>query len=201
MWANRIVLWFYKYLLVITFFCSDVQVIQSSEWPWILGLQGSTVKEIFSYAFEENMDVALLAFTSWFVWNRRNQLRFKESACPLNQILPLVKERKMEFQRLLLTIVKMQHRKHTRWKPPDRDYYKVNYDGAIFEQQGKQAQALSSETQMGKLWHLCPNQFSSPQQFHRWKQWQQGKRRNLLLRSVLIKSSWKATLRFSTKTS
>ena len=43
----------------------------------------------------------------------------------------------MEFQRLLLTTVKMQHRKHTRWKPPDRDYYKVNYDGAIFEQQGK----------------------------------------------------------------
>ena len=34
------------------FFCSDVQVIWSSEWPWISGLQGSTVKEIFSYAFE-----------------------------------------------------------------------------------------------------------------------------------------------------
>ena len=31
----------------------------------------------------------------------------------------------------------MQHRNHTRWKPPERDIYKVNYDGAIFEQQGK----------------------------------------------------------------
>ncbi|XP_023926109.1 uncharacterized protein LOC112037500 [Quercus suber] len=31
----------------------------------------------------------------------------------------------------------MQHRKHTRWKPPDRGYYKVNYDGAVFEQQGR----------------------------------------------------------------
>ena len=31
----------------------------------------------------------------------------------------------------------MQHKKHTRWKPPDRDCYKVNYNRAIFEQQGK----------------------------------------------------------------
>ena len=95
------------------------------------------MKEIFSYAFKENMDVVLLAFTSWSVWNRRNQLRFEESACPLNQILPLAKEKEREFKRLQPRTLKMQHRKHTRWKPSDRDCYKVNYDGAIFEQQRK----------------------------------------------------------------
>ena len=30
-------------------------------------MQGSSVKDIFSYAFVENKDVALLAFTSWVV--------------------------------------------------------------------------------------------------------------------------------------
>ena len=119
------------------FFCSDVHVIWSVEWSWIAALQGHTMKEIFSYAFEEKMDVTLLAFTNWSVWNRRNQLHFKENACPLNQILPLAKERKREFQCLQPTTLRMQHRKHTRWKPPERDYYKVNYDGATFEQQGK----------------------------------------------------------------
>ena len=114
-----------------------MQVIWRSEWPWIADLQGHTVKEIFSYAFEEKMDVALLAFTSWFMWNRRNQLHFKENVCPLNQILPLAKERKREFQCLQPTTLRMQHRNHTIWKPPERDIYKVNYDGAIFEQQGK----------------------------------------------------------------
>ncbi|KAK9993039.1 hypothetical protein SO802_022742 [Lithocarpus litseifolius] len=59
-------------------------VIWSLEWSWISGMQGSSVKEIFSHAFAENKDVALLAFTGWTVWNRRNQLRFKESACPLD---------------------------------------------------------------------------------------------------------------------
>ena len=95
------------------------------------------MREIFSYAFEEKMDVALLAFMSWSVWNRRNQLHFKENACPLNHILPLTKERKREFQCLQPTTLRMQHQNHTRWKPPERDIYKVNYDGAIFEQQGK----------------------------------------------------------------
>ena len=95
------------------------------------------MKEIFSYAFEEKMDVTLLAFTNWSVWNRRNQLHFKENVCPLNQILPLAKERKREFQCLQPTTLRMQHQKHTRWKPPERDYYKVNYDGATFKQQGK----------------------------------------------------------------
>ena len=83
------------------------------------------------------MDVALLAFISWSVWNRRNQLHFNKNACPLNQILSLAKERKREFQCLQPTTLRMQHRNHTRWKPPERDIYKVNYDGAIFEQQGK----------------------------------------------------------------
>ena len=119
---------------MLCFFGSDVHVIWSAEWSWIADLQGHTVKEIFSYAFEEKMDVTLLAFTSWSVWNRRNQLHFKENACPLNQILPLAKERKREFQCLQPITLRMQHRKHTRWKPPERDYYKVNYDGATFKQ-------------------------------------------------------------------
>ena len=89
-------------------------------------MQGSSVKEIFSHAFAKKKDVALLAFTSWAVWNQRNQIQFKESACPLDQILSLAKERKREFQSLHPATMKMQHRKHTRWKPLDTDFYKVN---------------------------------------------------------------------------
>ena len=31
----------------------------------------------------------------------------------------------------------MQHQKHTRCKPSNKDFYKVNYDGAVFEDQGR----------------------------------------------------------------
>ena len=38
-------------------------------------MQGNSVKEIFNHAFAEKKDVALLAFTGWAVWNRRNQIQ------------------------------------------------------------------------------------------------------------------------------
>ena len=56
---------------------------------------------------------------------------------PLNQILPLLKERKVEFQSHHPATLKIQHGNHTRWKPPDRDFCKVNYDGAVFSEQGR----------------------------------------------------------------
>jgi len=62
-----------------------------------LVLQGYNVKEIFQRAFTEKKDAELLAFTSWAIWNRKNQVRFKEAVCPINHILPLSKERKAEF--------------------------------------------------------------------------------------------------------
>ena len=57
--------------------------------------------------------------------------------CPINHILPLAKERKAEFQNLHLVTRTIQHRNHTRWKPPESDVYKVNYDGATFADQGR----------------------------------------------------------------
>ena len=120
------------------FFCSDVQVVWTldPQWQWLLAMWGKTAKEIFKHALEEKKDVALLAFMSWALWNKRNQIRTHQNACPLNQILNISKERKSEFQLLNPGAPRQQHRKHTRWKPPANDLLKVNYDGAIFQDQG-----------------------------------------------------------------
>lgn len=64
-------------------------------------------------------------------------IRFKEATCPLNQILNLSKERKVEFQHTLTAILKLVHRKHIRWKSPNLGDFKVNYDGTIFSKQGR----------------------------------------------------------------
>ena len=121
------------------FFCSDVQVMWNSvpQWQWLSEMPGSSVKDVFKRAFEERMDVELLAFTSWAVWNRRNQVRLKLQACPLDQIHVLSQERKNESQLIHHQLGTPQHRKHVRWKPPDQGCYKINYDGAIFTQQRK----------------------------------------------------------------
>ncbi|XP_030930869.1 uncharacterized protein LOC115956706 [Quercus lobata] len=70
------------------------------QWRWLSEMTGRSVKDIFTRAFEEEMDVALMAFTSWAVWNRRNQVRLNETACPLEQIHALSKDKKNEFQLL-----------------------------------------------------------------------------------------------------
>ncbi|KAL4621404.1 hypothetical protein ACB092_06G225000 [Castanea dentata] len=121
------------------FFCSDVQVVWASDpqWQWLLAMQGQTAKEIFKRALEEDRNATLLAFTSWAIWNRRNQIRTGQTAWPLNQIPNTSKERKIEFQLLHPSNPKQQHKKHTRWKPPAEDNLKVNYDGAIFQEQGR----------------------------------------------------------------
>lgn len=115
------------------FFCSDVQVMWNADpqWRWLSEMTGRSIKDIFKRAFEEKIDVALLAFTSWAVWNRLNQVQLKETACPLDQIHALSKDRKYEFQLLHQIVGTPQHRNHVRWKPPDRGLCKVNYDGAI----------------------------------------------------------------------
>ena len=107
------------------------------QWRWLSTMQGSSVKDVFQKAFSESRDAELLAFTSWAVWNRRNKLRFNEVPCPLDQILTLSKDRITEFQRIHQVTGTPQHRNHTRWKPPEHGTYKVNYDGAVFSQQGK----------------------------------------------------------------
>nr|POF24765.1 hypothetical protein CFP56_54553 [Quercus suber] len=63
------------------------------QWWWLLEMTGRSIKDIFKRAVEEKMDVALLAFTSWAIWNRHNQVRLKETACPLDQIHALSKDR------------------------------------------------------------------------------------------------------------
>ena len=121
------------------FFCSDVQVMWNADpqWRWLSEMTGRCVKDIFKRALEEEMDVALLAFTSWAVWNKRNQVRLKETACPLEQIHALSKDKKNEFQLLHKSVGPPQHKNHVRWKPPNQGLYKVNYDGAIFAQQAR----------------------------------------------------------------
>ena len=121
------------------FFCSDVQVMWNSDpqWRWLSEMTGSSVMDNFKRAFEERMDVELLAFTSWAVCNRRNQVRLKQQACPLDQIHVLSTDRKNEFQLLHQQTGTPQHRKHVRWKPPDQGCYKINYNGVVFNQQEK----------------------------------------------------------------
>ena len=121
------------------FFCSSVQEVWTADqqWQWLSTLSGKTAGEIFNHALEEDKDPSLLAYTAWPLWNRRNKCRTNEPQYPLNQVMQFAKERRKEFQTAQSTFPKQMHKKHTRWKPPEAGHFKVNYDRAIFKEQGK----------------------------------------------------------------
>ena len=121
------------------FFCFDVQVVwrSDSQWSKLSALEGQSMKDIFKFALSKNKDTELLAYMGWAIWNRRNQIRFNEVACPLNQIFNLSKERKAKFQGTRPSISKLVHKNHVLWKPPNIDEMKVNYDGTIFSKDGR----------------------------------------------------------------
>ena len=128
-----------KIALMLYFFYSNVQEVWAADqqWQWLSTLSGKTAGEIFNHALEEDKDPSLLAYTAWTLLNRRNKCRTNEPQYPLNQVMQLVKERRKEFQIAQSTFPKQMHRKHTRWKPPEAGQFKVNYDGAIFREQGR----------------------------------------------------------------
>ena len=96
------------------FFCFDVQVVwrSDSQWSKLSALEGQSMKDIFKFALSKNKDTELLAYMGWAIWNRRNQIRFNEVACPLNQIFNLSKERKAKFQGTRPSISKLVHKNH-----------------------------------------------------------------------------------------
>ena len=55
----------------------------------------------------------------------------------MNQISNLSKKRKAEFQGTRPSILKLVYRNHVRWRPPNTNELKINYDGAIFSEDGR----------------------------------------------------------------
>ena len=132
------------------------------QWKWLSKMHGSTIKDIFKRAFSEEKDAELLAFTTWAVWTRQNQLRFNEASCPLNQIMSLSKDRKAKFQCIHPVTMTPLHRNHTRWKPPEQEVYKMNYDEAVFSQQGKAGLGVIIRNSEGAIMALMTQQIPLP---------------------------------------
>nr|POE63980.1 hypothetical protein CFP56_02015 [Quercus suber] len=88
--------------------CQDEQAAWSSDpqSQWLHNMQGRSFLEIFQFAISNSKDPDLLAFMGWAMWNRRNQLRMNQEACPLNQIIQVFNERREEYQFLDSVVVK-----------------------------------------------------------------------------------------------
>lgn len=152
------------------------------------------MKEIFNFALSENKDTELLAFTGWVIWNRRNQVCFNEAACPLDQILNLSKERKVEFQGTRSPTQKLGHRNHVRWRPPTIDEVKINYNGTIFSEEGRAGLGVVCRNSDGGVIASLSEQISLPTPLLRSKHWQRGEQLCLQWNLASLLRCWRVIL-------
>ena len=94
--------------------------------------QAATFIDLTGCVFADNRDPALFSMVIWTLWNRRNNLRLRKAVISLDQVLHQAKERLREFALHNTVHTIPVRRQPTRWLPPDRPLYKLNFDGALF---------------------------------------------------------------------
>ena len=73
----------------------------------------------------------------WSVWTQKNQTRLNKPHSTLSQIASSARARLDEFIAAQPVANLPQRNPRVSWQPPPCDLYKINYDGATFEHEGK----------------------------------------------------------------
>lgn len=68
------------------------------------------------------------------IWPQRNQLRLQQHCVSTDQLAQAARDRFEEYKAVLPALKPRQQQHHTPWSPPPLDLFKINYDGAVFEE-------------------------------------------------------------------
>ena len=99
-----------------------------------LGVQWTSFSELLKRIQSKPHTVALFAATAWSIWYHRNKLRLDEPSRPLGQIRSFAREYIRDFQTLNCSPSCSVRTGPRKWSPPADDVWKVNFDGANFEE-------------------------------------------------------------------
>lgn len=73
----------------------------------------------------------------WTLWYRRNQLRVSSKDFPVALVLPQAMQAFSDFKSLNVSLPSSPletgtSRVQAQWSPPPTNYFKINFDGAMF---------------------------------------------------------------------
>ena len=92
----------------------------------------SSFSELMAWVFDHQRNPVLFAFITWSIWHQRNQVRLQQNHRPLNQISQWALDSFVEFKALTTATLSSRLVRRARWKPPEKETFKINFDGAIF---------------------------------------------------------------------
>ena len=76
----------------------------------------------------------VFAIMAWFIWAHRNKLRLQEQSVPLSGIREAVYNFLQLFRSCCEHSGSTKMLRQCKWKPPNLDEYKINFDGAMFNE-------------------------------------------------------------------
>ena len=96
----------------------------------------SSFTDIIEFIFAGNREPNLFAAVLWILWNRRNNLRLDKPALSLNQVVEFAQDLILERSPCNVAFQQSRHHQITAWQAPVQHAYKVNFDGAVFADEG-----------------------------------------------------------------
>ena len=104
----------------------------NSMWSFRSQQSFLSFSELLALVFYHQRNPVLFAFNIWTIWHQRNQVRTQQNHRPLNQISQWAHDSFVEFQALKIAPLPSRPVRRAQWKPPDKETFKINFDGAIF---------------------------------------------------------------------
>ena len=122
--------------------CPELDPVWSDLQLWSVrgAVQFMDFKEILSWLIQNNHHLDLFAVTFWQIWNQRNQVRLNQPANSLHQIVHISKVWLADYHaRQVSSDVPVQQNQRPRkhWKPPSSEFFKINFDNAVFPHEKK----------------------------------------------------------------
>ena len=114
--------------------CSSDLVVWERDFGWALrsGNALNSFTELLKLIQSRPHSVALFAATAWSIWHHRNKSRLNDTTLPLEKISGFARDYIQDFNKLITIPPCSHHSVQRRWSPPIPDYWKVNFDGAMF---------------------------------------------------------------------
>ena len=99
----------------------------------------------------------------WTIWFRRNTIQVNPIGFPVDQVLQRAIDSLLEFRVAQLRKQPTPPRPLVKWSPPVEEYYKVNFDGAVFREEEKAGIGVIIRNSQGMVMASLSQKISLPQ--------------------------------------